>query len=134
IPRSFVDGTSNTIMYSTRYAFNSQTAPAGTPDCSSYAGLAMTANGSFFGQGNATAVASTAQVVTITFQLAPTQGKVACASSGIAHSFGTGGLQVCLGDASVRNVNPLISPGNTGTWMRAIQPNEGAQLGTDWQQ
>jgi len=138
IPRTFVDGTSNTVIYATRYAFNSQTAPAGRPDCGSWFSQPFSVSASFFGWGVATAKASTQQSATVTFQLAPAQGKVFCGSSALAHSFGTGGLQVCLGDASVRNISPSISQyvaaNGSGTWMRAIQPNEGAQLGTDWQQ
>ena len=41
----------------------------------------------------------------------------------------TGGMNVCLGDASVRFVNMNISP---TTWQRACDPHDGDALGPDW--
>ena len=43
--------------------------------------------------------------------------------------FTLGGIQVGMGDGSVRNVNPAISQ---PTWGRAIDPNDGGVLGSDW--
>lgn len=47
----------------------------------------------------------------------------------MAHSFGTVGLCVGLGDGAVRVLSPTISP---ETWNRAMQPNDGVELGLDW--
>lgn len=44
-------------------------------------------------------------------------------------SFSAGGIQVGLGDGSVRNVSPAISQ---LTWAYAIVPNDGNVLGNDW--
>jgi prepilin-type N-terminal cleavage/methylation domain-containing protein len=44
-------------------------------------------------------------------------------------SFSVGGIQVSLGDGSVRSVAPSISQ---TTWARAIDPDDGGVLGSDW--
>jgi prepilin-type N-terminal cleavage/methylation domain-containing protein len=44
-------------------------------------------------------------------------------------SFSAAGIEVALGDGSVRNVNPAIS---VITWGKAIDPNDGLPLGNDW--
>jgi prepilin-type N-terminal cleavage/methylation domain-containing protein len=44
-------------------------------------------------------------------------------------SFGAGGIQVLLMDGSVRAVNTSTSP---TTWVRALLPTDGFQLGSDW--
>jgi len=44
-------------------------------------------------------------------------------------SFSSGGIQVLLMDGSVRNVSPNIS---IISWSRAIVPNDGLVMGSDW--
>jgi prepilin-type N-terminal cleavage/methylation domain-containing protein len=44
-------------------------------------------------------------------------------------SFSVGGIQVGLGDGSVRTVSPGVSQ---PTWGRAIDPQDGQVLGSDW--
>jgi prepilin-type N-terminal cleavage/methylation domain-containing protein len=39
------------------------------------------------------------------------------------------GLQVAMGDGSVRNISPAVSQ---VTWGRAVDPNDGGILGADW--
>jgi len=139
IPRTFTDGTSQTILYATKYANNQATSGSGQNNCSSYYGtlLSTTAGGysvlpsssagAFFG-----AFTLSAGVTNLAgsqgWQLAPTLLNAVC-TTGFAQSFGTGGIQVCLGDASVRTVSPAIS---STTWNCAMQPNDGNALGTDW--
>jgi len=131
IPRTFVDGTSNTVVFATRYANNVTAAGSGAINCSAYDGLLVAGNlastGAFFGAGvlagSATATAAGG------WQLAPTLSQANCNSGQLAQSFGTGGLQVGLGDGSVRTVNPAVS---ASTWNNACQPNDGAVLGSDW--
>jgi prepilin-type N-terminal cleavage/methylation domain-containing protein len=43
--------------------------------------------------------------------------------------FSAGGIQVGMGDGSVRSVNSGISQ---ATWGRAVDPTDGAPLGSDW--
>jgi prepilin-type N-terminal cleavage/methylation domain-containing protein len=44
-------------------------------------------------------------------------------------AFSAGGLQVGLGDGSVRGVSPAVSQ---PTWGKAVDPNDGSTLGSDW--
>jgi len=46
-----------------------------------------------------------------------------------AQSGHTGGMNVCLGDGSVRAVNASISQ---ATWTAALLPHDGVALGSDW--
>jgi len=60
------------------------------------------------------------------FQVAPKQS--ACDPK-LLQSFSSGGIQVGLGDGSVRSVSPGVSQ---ATWGRAVDPNDGGVLGADW--
>jgi prepilin-type N-terminal cleavage/methylation domain-containing protein len=128
IPRTFTDGTSNTIIYATKYANNLASGSAGANNCSNYGSILLTqtgGNGSFFGAYTLTTGAGN---LTTGWQLAPTLTAAVC-GSGYAHSFGSGGIQVALGDASVRTVSPGVS---SYSWNAAMQPNDGNSLDTTW--
>jgi len=56
-------------------------------------------------------------------------GTGACAPGDQANSYHTGGVNVGLGDGSVRFVNQGVGP---ITWWAAITPNSGDTLGSDW--
>jgi prepilin-type N-terminal cleavage/methylation domain-containing protein len=137
IPRTFTDGTSNTVVFATRYANSITAASGGSVNCSAYDALyqtgagGVTSNGAFFG---ITAMASTATTSALSqagWQLAPTLSQAQCSSGlGLAQSFGTGGMQIGLGDGSVRSVSPSLSG---ETWNRALQPNDGNVLSSDWE-
>jgi prepilin-type N-terminal cleavage/methylation domain-containing protein len=151
IPRTFTDGTSNTIMYATRYAATGTTSQGGmvpatgatSVSCSEYDSVLVAPgnfstagyNGAFFGSVPMTSTPSaSALVVSPTtanaagglgvfggWQLAPTLTTAAC-GTGVAHSFGLAGIQIGLGDASVRTMSPGV--GFT-TWNYLLQPNDG---------
>jgi len=132
LPATFLDGTSNVIMFTTRYGNNTLggTVSGGAPNCSAHAGLPYTNTGAFFGIKAAKVVANASTTNIPTFQLGPLPASVDCTgTSGYAHSFNVGGLSVGLGDGSVRQVNPSITP---LTWNQAITPNDGQVLGSDW--
>jgi hypothetical protein len=175
IPRTFTDGTSNTIIFSTKYALcgtltvgritnvtavatslppkgaapilvNSPSLANNIEGGSYYWAPPNSPAGAFFGSVGASTTAQAAVVTNNTniptFQLAPVQRDVNSTNAATAkgcnatpsrysQSFGTGGLQVALGDASVRNITPSIS---VRTWNLAIQPNDGKVLGSDWNQ
>ena len=122
IPRSFEkDGTSNVIVFATKYA----TCGEGG---SKYAAEPNSKFAAFFGQ-NPAQLPAQAYHAKATYQLAPTAAQ--CLPSPLmAQSFGTGGLQVCLADASCRNIAPTISP---ETWNLALQPNDGKKMPADWE-
>lgn len=114
------DGTSVTVFFSKKYAW---CADGGSrfdaPPNSRFA--------AFFGQ-NAAKIKAHPSDPHATFQLAPARGE--CVSSPLmAQSFFETGLEVSMGDGSVRFISPDVSP---RTWNSALQPNDGNQLGDDW--
>ena len=64
-------------------------------------------------------------------QAPPATGTNLGTTGGGSQSFSAGGLQVALGDGSVRSVAPSISP---TTWARAVNPTDGNVLNSDWNQ
>jgi len=136
--RTFQDGTSNTVGFATRYGFYTTMGSGGTTAnaCSEWDAIGHSIPGAFFGVSPATTAPSNT-AVTGGYMLAPTltgasacnQGPFGAPSGYIAMSFGIGGLQVGLCDASVRMVAPSVS---NQTWNQALQPNDGNPPGSDW--
>ncbi|MBI3409872.1 MAG: DUF1559 domain-containing protein [Planctomycetes bacterium] len=123
ISATFVDGTSNTIIFGTRFANNtSKKVESGKPNCSAHFALPYSGQGAFFGQlaAKTTANADTAEVPT--FQLAPQPTKVDCSGSHYAHSFAATKIPVVFADASARFISSKISARG---WNQALQPNDG---------
>jgi prepilin-type N-terminal cleavage/methylation domain-containing protein len=126
------DGSSNTIMFAEQYTDHQGAASGG--NLWAYPGNPWSwqwtpnfANRGTFGTGNFT-VQPNNQVKNIygTPQLKPT---VAQAAKRLPQSAHTSTCQVLLGDGSVRGVNASISQ---LTWQRAIIPDDGNVLGSDW--
>lgn len=126
------DGASNTIFFATAYAScNGNTNPFnGAPT-----------NGPFVGVGPYTSTSLPSEQTTKTggsgnppYQIAPslaTTGSNVCDNTNglYGHSFGSTPMSVAMGDTSVRNLSFMI----TGeTYMRALCPNDGQPLGSDW--
>jgi type II secretory pathway pseudopilin PulG len=108
IPATFTDGTSNTIAYTERYQLCKDDPCAwGYPGLSSW-----TPAFAHYSEGK--------------FQVLPAQAQC---NSAVPQSPHAGGIQVGMGDASVRLVNRAISP---QTWWYACTPNGGEVLGSDW--
>jgi len=138
--RTFQDGTSVTIILATRYGFATTMGANGT-SATGAACISMwdvhvgtsSPTGAYFGYNPSSGTAS--QTLTNAgWMLAPTMAQAAAANSwgngSVAMSFGVGGLQVGLGDASVRMVSAAVSP---HTWNCAMQPNDGIPgPGSDW--
>ena len=108
-----------------------------TNACSEWDAIGGSLPGAFFGTQPAT-TGPGPTVVTGGYMLAPTlTGASVCSGGGfaantasyVAMSFGIGGLQVGLCDASVRLVAPSVS---NHTWNTALQPNDGNPPGSDW--
>jgi prepilin-type N-terminal cleavage/methylation domain-containing protein len=143
VGNGFPDGTSNTLMFATRYSicqgvtldfrvpwvqspFNGGTAVGTWTTGATVPGTA----GAYFGARgqNSTAAGSTA-VDTWTFQNAPSLANCRATIATYGHSYGAGGLSVCLGDATVRQISPAMSG---ETWRRAVHPSEGLPMPSDW--
>jgi len=132
LTRTLTDGTSNTIIFATRYANSGAAGSLGNVTCSAYDAFYATNAGAFFGTKFMTG-GVTSSGATYGWQLQPTlagANVVICDFSvGLAHAFGGGGIQVGLGDGSVRSVSPSAS---ANAWNMALQPNDGNPLPSDW--
>jgi len=108
IPRTFRDGTSNTIVFADRYQMCNGT-PCGWGYSSLYTWAPMFA---YYSKGK--------------FQNAPTQQQC---NPELPQAISSAGIQVALGDGSVRLVSANIS---SETWWNATDPADGNPLGPDW--
>jgi len=146
--RTFYDGTSNTIIYATKYAFAGTIGSQGNPALGALpAGSACSlwdlrpldntgVGGAYFGYQAATLGSyPTAASTAGGWMLAPTMAQLTanptCSAftTGVAMAFGVGGIQVCMGDVSCRTIAPTVS-GNT--WNQLLCPNDGTVLGSDY--
>jgi hypothetical protein len=111
LPASFIPGTSNVVMFATRYA------TCGSAPTQSYWSSPAT---TWF---NAAAI-----------QVGPSVGTTAVAPQVLClpnevQSYNAAGAQVCMGDNSVRTVAPSVA---TATWQIAINPQTAAVLPSNW--
>jgi hypothetical protein len=141
IPRGFPDGTTNVIMFAEIYQL-----------CNTASGRtrfwSMTANSTDMtvsGTNQNLSVAAFNRLPTVSaavlstdpgFQVAPRNNvayTIGAITGGcnpaLAQTPHSGGMLVCLGDASVRSVQSSLSP---LTWQRAITPADGNVLPSDW--
>ncbi|MEI7685420.1 MAG: DUF1559 domain-containing protein [Planctomycetota bacterium] len=126
------DGSSNTILMSTRYANcagqrtwyaadafgNCELGPLPSPGV-----------GGFMGAGSSSKPASRMGDVSMMFQSVPTEAGCLPQAGIFGHSFGTGGMSVALCDGSVRNIRPDMSP---TTFARALCPADKQKHSADW--
>jgi len=135
----FPDGTSNTIMFATKYGRCGPVNPyVGEPLGSAWPLINFPPNsvltaGAFFAYQtpNIVGYVPNSSGVGVTFQVAPTHppraGTVGC-DPNYAQAYTQAGLQVSMADGSVRTV----SPGVSGlTWRYALLPNDGQVVGND---
>jgi hypothetical protein len=120
IPGSFPDGTANTLAFTTKLA---ECGDGG----SRYAASPDSKFAAFFGQ-NAAQVPADPSDITATFQLAPDERQ--CQPTPLrGQSYSVRYIWVSLFDGSARRVSPETS---ARTWNLAVQPNDGLELGRDW--
>ena len=113
IPRTFRDGTSNTIIFSEWYSVCNGLGRNWAED---------------FGSGNGFTPYDPYFYTVTLFQVKPIL--TSCDyTKGRLQSYSAGGIQVLLGDGSVRMISPGIS---ATTWSHAITPADGNVLGPDW--
>jgi len=117
------DGTSNTIVFSEKYAvFGSSTSSVATFYWGETGG-ACNRVGSQGGNG------SIPGIYTITLPPQPKPNQFSNCNPCQIQALNTGGVQVGLGDGSVRMVNTSIS---AATWAAAVMPADGNPLGSNW--
>jgi len=123
IPRTFLDGTSNTILFTERYAVcgNSTSSVA-----SYYWGETGGNCNRVGGQGGN---GSTPGVYSILSTPQNKPAPFAQCNPCLLQGTQSGGILVGLGDGSTRLVSTSVS---LSTWQRAILPNDGLSLGSDW--
>ncbi len=141
LEKRMTDGTSNTMMYTTRYAAHgTNLAVNGSGNCSNYDVLAGTADagqGAYFGGIVATGLPDSTPKTPGGWQVNPIMADANCdpgllgkGPGSLAMSFGgAGGLQVAMGDGSVHQVSTTVS---AAMWNAALQPNDAVPLGSDW--
>jgi prepilin-type N-terminal cleavage/methylation domain-containing protein/prepilin-type processing-associated H-X9-DG protein len=119
-PTSITDGTSNTIFFTEKLALCNSGPYQGNywPDW----GPIISSSDAPGGEADPTG--PTAPI----FQVRPLGNPANCTGD-IASSPHTGGINVALGDGSVRFVTQNISP---ATWWYALTPSGGEVLGSDW--
>jgi len=136
---SSLDGTSNTIMFSTKYALcgdvnadlGERLGSAYPVVYCAYAYTSYTA-GAYFGYQSPASFSAgfipNSAGVGVKFQVRPFPNETVC-DPNYAQAFSSSGLMVVLADGSVRTVSPSI---NGVTWRNAMLPNDGNSLGSDW--
>jgi prepilin-type N-terminal cleavage/methylation domain-containing protein len=133
------DGTSNTILMSTRLSSCDRTAK-GDPVYTLITGDASTPSGGFFGASAVKDAPSPlhAAAPTIMYQINPKDHdqlpagqSTKCINnpSGVPHSFRGPALLIGLCDGASRTVSPRVS---AGTFANAMCPADGNPLGNDW--
>jgi prepilin-type N-terminal cleavage/methylation domain-containing protein len=148
IPRTFVDGTSNTIVFSEKYMSCSPTASTGQAtfywgetciNCGPGGGSASSTtawwntcgryNTNFASNGSPPGFYNSAKPgVSLPPQSRPASPTNGCDPCRLQAVYGSG-VQVGLGDGSVRFVNVSISQ---TTWANLVNPADGNVLGSDW--
>jgi prepilin-type N-terminal cleavage/methylation domain-containing protein len=118
IPRDVPDGTSNTILFAERYSYDCLYDGSKSPP--------LKGNRTWGDDGSGPSRWEPTLIHSDLFQVTP---KVGSASCYVPQAYTSAGLQVALVDGSVRSVHKGIS---ATTWWRALLPNDGLVLGSDW--
>jgi hypothetical protein len=123
IPKTFTDGTSNTLMLAEKFAICNS-----GPQSNLWANGSTSLKNSVFAVGGTTPFPVTYPAFDTMFEN-PTNAGSGC-PTGIATSPHSGGMQISLSDGSSRFISRGISP---ATWTAVLTPNAGDNLGPDWQ-
>ncbi len=136
IPATFADGTSNTMIFTEKYGQcgsygNLWDHPWGDPSNGLWRPAVFDSqmNASDVGCPNCVNQAGTSENGVSMFQLKPSPFNSGNCDPSRASTGHTGGIMVCLGDASTRAVSPSVS---ATTWWYAATPAGGEVLGSDW--
>jgi len=122
IPRTFADGTSSTVVFAEKYAVCGSSANSVATFYWGETGGTCNRVGGQGGNGSIPGFYTTGL-----FQVKPSP--FANCNPCLLQGMSSGGIQVGLGDGSVRLVSSSIS---AATWQNAILPADGNVLGSDW--
>jgi prepilin-type N-terminal cleavage/methylation domain-containing protein len=112
---SIPDGTSNTILFCERYAYNCVYATG------------VYGNRTWGEDGSGPSQWAPALIHGSLFEVTPVPGKQSCYEP---QALSSAGIQVGMADGTVRVINASVS---STTWWRLLLPNDGLALGNDWQ-
>jgi prepilin-type N-terminal cleavage/methylation domain-containing protein len=140
IPADFPDGTSNTILWTEKYARCGPPTSANPGDdgftgSTQWADRFAVYSGAWIGfYPNPNNANPPSQVpinygVNGYFQMSPNPWNSSACISTVASTAHPGGIQTCLADGSVRTCARGMSP---QTWWKAIVPDDGNALPSDW--
>jgi prepilin-type N-terminal cleavage/methylation domain-containing protein/prepilin-type processing-associated H-X9-DG protein len=129
IPKSFPDGTSNVVMYAEQYMTCTSTGDitSSLVASSHWAWSNGRLRAVFCNNQPGREIYSGGYQPCLLFQVQPNY--LTTCDTARAQGPHTGGINVCLGDGSVRFVGAGIS---AATWAAACDPRDGAVLGPDW--
>jgi len=126
IPKSFPDGLTNTILFGEIYASCGSTGSPASASGSLWADSTTTWR-PIMCHNSAAKTVSPGYAPCFFFQVKPDPFKTCDPSRGqTSHQ---GGMNVCMGDGSVRTVGTDVS---LATWASACDPRDGVSLGSDW--
>ncbi|GIW80050.1 MAG: prepilin-type N-terminal cleavage/methylation domain-containing protein [Gemmatales bacterium] len=127
IPASFPDGTSNTVFYSEKYGTCGTSGDINNLWGSLWADANSVWRPAFCIRSLYKSPSSAGYLACRKFQVQP-QWMTTCDNE-LAQSGHPTGINVCMGDGSVRYVSPSISP---TTWAIVCDPRDGQAVPSDW--
>jgi prepilin-type N-terminal cleavage/methylation domain-containing protein len=127
IPRSFRDGTSNTIVFTTRYTICNPNSANGLPQMQhSWADVSTDLDTAFMG---ATTNSTNGTTNITDVQLPQWEPLDDFCNAWFVQSYTDAGIMSAMGDGSIHWTAPQVS---LTTWRNAVNPKDGQPLGSDW--
>jgi prepilin-type N-terminal cleavage/methylation domain-containing protein len=128
IPRTFRDGTSNTIVFTTRYTICNPNSANGLPQMQhAWADVDTDLDTAFMGVNAAGSQSGNTSIATVALpQWEPLDD---FCNAWMVQSYTDAGIMSGMGDGSIHWTSPNVS---LTTWQNAVNPKDGQPLGSDW--